>query len=420
MIRENRHLANRSRFWSLLFSLQENPVTLVSSMLRHIARHPSIQSLCHDALLTTLLSRGEPTEEKAELQAVCHDPMNINLADAVFGDAVSREAIRRVCWRAVAVIRPEWDSLAKAASAAPAEFNPEAKVDCISRLSRRNDFCRRLILNFVKYVGYPVPSGDDLINDAILDRFSAAMENPGQAHLLLSQFSPEMKSTLRQSFNAAGGGNLPRVAAWGDLEILRPAEAASLRGFEWYFDSARLSIIGIPVKREFWETYRNSTTPAELHRGFVRFFRKLRDQKLVTCFNGICNDPRFRRNLAFVTNFSKPRALTMKRLALEKSKSVLEISSAFKPEAWTYLEQSLRFSPSRLFAVMKSMMRKTIKYKYIHYETANEKCSICLDDEHPNPLARCPAGHEFHPECLNRWMLRSNLCPLCRGELPPK
>ena len=420
MIRQHRALASRFRFWSRLFSLEENPVTLVSTMLRHIARYPAIRSSCADALLHSLLIRGELTEEKAELQAVCQDPLNIDLADAVFGDSVSREATRRVFWGAVAVINPAWDTLSKAASAAPAEFNPEAKVECLNRYGRKSDFCRRLISNFVKYAGFAVPQGDHLIDAALLDRFTAAMATPSLAPELLGNFTREMMSSLRHSFSASGYGNAGRVSAWSDLAAFRPAEAASLRGFEWYFDAARLSDVSTATKRDFWQGYRTATTSAELHRVFLQFFRNLRDHKLVTCFTRICSEVRFRRSFDFVTAASKERAVTMKRLAIERSRSVTEIASVFKPEAWAYLEQSLKYSPARLYVMMKAIMVKTVKYKYIHYVAARDKCSICLDEEHPNPLARCPVGHEFHPECLDRWMLQSNECPLCRGELPPK
>lgn len=46
-------------------------------------------------------------------------------------------------------------------------------------------------------------------------------------------------------------------------------------------------------------------------------------------------------------------------------------------------------------------------------------CAICIDDfEATSVLSVMPCGHGFHSACLDEWLKRSNLCPLCRFSLP--
>ncbi|KAG6505883.1 hypothetical protein ZIOFF_031193 [Zingiber officinale] len=46
-------------------------------------------------------------------------------------------------------------------------------------------------------------------------------------------------------------------------------------------------------------------------------------------------------------------------------------------------------------------------------------CAICIDDfEATSVLSVMPCGHSFHSACLDEWLVRSNLCPLCRFSLP--
>ncbi|OEL31806.1 hypothetical protein BAE44_0007189, partial [Dichanthelium oligosanthes] len=49
-------------------------------------------------------------------------------------------------------------------------------------------------------------------------------------------------------------------------------------------------------------------------------------------------------------------------------------------------------------------------------------CSICLEefeDGEEVSVMPCSRGHEFHPNCITKWLGISNMCPLCRHELPP-
>ncbi|XP_057290168.1 uncharacterized protein LOC130612840 [Hydractinia symbiolongicarpus] len=44
----------------------------------------------------------------------------------------------------------------------------------------------------------------------------------------------------------------------------------------------------------------------------------------------------------------------------------------------------------------------------------NVSCTVCLEDyEDGEELMLCPCGHGYHRECIKKWILRKNTCPLC-------
>ncbi|KAL6906083.1 hypothetical protein ACP4OV_003684 [Aristida adscensionis] len=48
-------------------------------------------------------------------------------------------------------------------------------------------------------------------------------------------------------------------------------------------------------------------------------------------------------------------------------------------------------------------------------------CAVCLeefDDGEEVSVVPCARGHEFHPDCIAKWLGQSNMCPLCRHALP--
>mmetsp|Transcript_76422 Transcript_76422/g.181785 ORF Transcript_76422/g.181785 Transcript_76422/m.181785 type:complete len:503 (+) Transcript_76422:120-1628(+) len=47
-------------------------------------------------------------------------------------------------------------------------------------------------------------------------------------------------------------------------------------------------------------------------------------------------------------------------------------------------------------------------------------CSVCLEDYEPGEAVRdLPCRHRFHEACVDRWLLRSRRCPVCRGAALP-
>ncbi|KAG5570064.1 hypothetical protein H5410_059830 [Solanum commersonii] len=49
-----------------------------------------------------------------------------------------------------------------------------------------------------------------------------------------------------------------------------------------------------------------------------------------------------------------------------------------------------------------------------------EACAICLieyNDEDTIGTLQC--GHEFHVECIKKWLMRKKTCPFCRAQLLP-
>lgn len=43
------------------------------------------------------------------------------------------------------------------------------------------------------------------------------------------------------------------------------------------------------------------------------------------------------------------------------------------------------------------------------------KCCICLEQfQSGNELRRLPCLHSFHAECVDKWLVINNACPVCR------
>jgi len=49
----------------------------------------------------------------------------------------------------------------------------------------------------------------------------------------------------------------------------------------------------------------------------------------------------------------------------------------------------------------------------------SETCPICFEDyKDGDALTALPkCEHRFHPQCINGWLVKSPLCPLCRGNV---
>lgn len=46
-----------------------------------------------------------------------------------------------------------------------------------------------------------------------------------------------------------------------------------------------------------------------------------------------------------------------------------------------------------------------------------EECAICLEEDGGSRGARLPCGHAFHRLCVERWLVRGRVCPLCNCDL---
>ena len=59
-------------------------------------------------------------------------------------------------------------------------------------------------------------------------------------------------------------------------------------------------------------------------------------------------------------------------------------------------------------------------FSVIPYQVQNEslsRCCICLDDL-TSDVVLTPCSHSFHYQCLYRWLLHRNACPLCLKPIP--
>jgi len=64
---------------------------------------------------------------------------------------------------------------------------------------------------------------------------------------------------------------------------------------------------------------------------------------------------------------------------------------------------------------------KNVKFKELEELEEYIMCSICLEyirDKRSCRETKC--GHQYHRQCLNKWLRVGNTCPYCRTELKPK
>lgn len=47
-----------------------------------------------------------------------------------------------------------------------------------------------------------------------------------------------------------------------------------------------------------------------------------------------------------------------------------------------------------------------------------ETCVICLYDlKYNEEASKLGCGHDFHFECIKKWLMVKNMCPLCKQEV---
>lgn len=89
----------------------------------------------------------------------------------------------------------------------------------------------------------------------------------------------------------------------------------------------------------------------------------------------------------------------------------------FAPPAPQQSEQQ-KGPPPTSAATLRSLPKIKVKPYDLIANESNE-CSICLEDlVAGQPALRIPCGHLYHEECVKDWLRKSNVCPVCRFELP--
>ncbi|CAF1136929.1 unnamed protein product [Adineta ricciae] len=75
--------------------------------------------------------------------------------------------------------------------------------------------------------------------------------------------------------------------------------------------------------------------------------------------------------------------------------------------------------PTSSGATIEQINCRTLSYKYTKTaHTSEEKCTICLSEYDLNEcVRRLPCMHLFHIECVDRWLMQSKRCPMCRIDI---
>ena len=51
-------------------------------------------------------------------------------------------------------------------------------------------------------------------------------------------------------------------------------------------------------------------------------------------------------------------------------------------------------------------------------EEGLERCTICLSDyEEKEKMRRLPCFHQFHQNCVDKWLHQAKKCPICRIDI---
>ncbi|CAK9016360.1 RING-H2 finger protein ATL11 (RING-type E3 ubiquitin transferase ATL11) [Durusdinium trenchii] len=87
---------------------------------------------------------------------------------------------------------------------------------------------------------------------------------------------------------------------------------------------------------------------------------------------------------------------------------------------WTWKQSNRQFQDEPQAQVAVDVEKAFPPMKFRHSQCASP-CSICLVDFTPNDVVRklMPCGHIFHKGCIDMWIKRNLICPLCRADLQP-
>uniref|UniRef100_A0A1D1Y0M2 RING-type E3 ubiquitin transferase n=1 Tax=Anthurium amnicola TaxID=1678845 RepID=A0A1D1Y0M2_9ARAE len=70
--------------------------------------------------------------------------------------------------------------------------------------------------------------------------------------------------------------------------------------------------------------------------------------------------------------------------------------------------------------VMSKCVMKTIYCSSdLIQDLEEQSCVICLESyEDKDELGRLKCGHDYHVDCIKRWLLMKNVCPICKSSVP--
>ncbi|KAJ0964455.1 hypothetical protein J5N97_025593 [Dioscorea zingiberensis] len=70
--------------------------------------------------------------------------------------------------------------------------------------------------------------------------------------------------------------------------------------------------------------------------------------------------------------------------------------------------------------MLAAVIEKNVMFEELQgLEDASKICTVCQEELQTGVVTgQMPCKHVFHKECIEKWMLRSNNCPVCRFKLP--
>ncbi|KVH94723.1 Zinc finger, RING/FYVE/PHD-type [Cynara cardunculus var. scolymus] len=102
---------------------------------------------------------------------------------------------------------------------------------------------------------------------------------------------------------------------------------------------------------------------------------------------------------------------TIDEVALLQDLNMNQINDSF--------EQASELVAKECSGLTKELISKNLRVtKYREEgEEESEVCVVCqVEFENNERVGVLQCRHRFHPKCINEWLLRKNVCPLCKGQ----
>ena len=62
----------------------------------------------------------------------------------------------------------------------------------------------------------------------------------------------------------------------------------------------------------------------------------------------------------------------------------------------------------------KNISKEDSHYCHIHRQIT---CPVCIENVHKDDVKVLKCSHTFHHECITKWFVESDVCPVCRDDM---
>ena len=102
---------------------------------------------------------------------------------------------------------------------------------------------------------------------------------------------------------------------------------------------------------------------------------------------------------------------------LTSIKTIVDAGFAFDPNTLDISLWRARSRGNYALRLYLESLKDKLKISVGSSFSMTEQCAICLADENILEGFMTSCSHQFHKECLQKWILKHNSCPICRSSL---